>query len=128
MERRARNATSGGSPRSPVSGPPSPFEDADDGAFPFDGADEVIADRFTALFDGRWREVFAGVKKMFDLVEDPGIADSGPADHDPVHAVTVPVLEGFFGRFDITVAEDGNTDAGIILYPGDQGPVGKTLI
>src|SRR5580658_1235976 len=104
------------------------FEDADDRALPFDRAGQVIADRVAALFDRRWRKVYAGVEIMFDLPEDPGIADGGAADHDPVHAITVTILAGFFRRFNIAIAEDGDADAGIFLYPGDQGPVGVAFV
>jgi hypothetical protein len=54
---------------------------------------------------------------MFDLIEDPGIADGSPADHDPVHAIAIAVLAGFFGGFDVAVTEDGDMDARVSVPP-----------
>src|SRR5579871_733971 len=88
------------------------FENADDGAFPFHGAQQVVAD----------------AKEMLDLLKDPWIADGSPADHNAINAVSLPVLKGFLRRFDITVTEDGNMDPGVLFYPGDKGPVGLSFV
>ncbi len=65
---------------------PSHFEDPDDRAFPFYRPQEMIPDSADPLFDSRWSKIFAGLKKMFDLVEDPGIADGRTTDQQPVDA------------------------------------------
>src|SRR5579872_5184622 len=88
----------------------------------------MIADRGAALADRRWGKIFTGIEIIFDLIEDPRITDGGPADHDPVDTIPVAVRAGFLGGFDIAVAKDGDSDARVFLYPGNEGPVGLPLV
>src|SRR5438270_6787284 len=75
------------------------------------------------LFDGWRRKVGACLQIMFYFIEYPGIADGGAADHDAVNSIPVTVDLCFLRGVDISVAEDGDMDAGIFFYFGDKGPV-----
>lgn len=104
------------------------FENADDRPLPFYGTKQVVANGARPLLDG-WRgKMLTGCKEMFDLVEDPGIADGGPADHDAVDAVAIFVCKGFFGRIDVSITEDRNMNAGILFHFCNEGPVGFAFV
>src|ERR1700754_3487557 len=88
----------------------------------------MIPDSPNALFYRGRRKVFAGRKKMFYLIEDPGITNCSTSYHYPIHSVTVPVQTGLFRRVDVPVAKDGNVDAGVFPDFCDQRPVGFSLV
>ena len=71
---------------------------------------------------------FAGVEEMPDFPEDPGMAEGGAADHDPVHPVALESLAGPGGRVDVAVADDGDVHPGIGLDRPDEGPVRLALV
>src|SRR3569833_3039259 len=71
---------------------------------------------------------FAGIEKMFDLAEYPGVPDSRPADHHAIHAKFHTPGRGYLWRVDVTVAKNGDFYARVAFDLADQRPVGNTLV
>ncbi len=60
------------------------------------------------------------------FLEDPGVAQGGPADHHRIHPVFLQALPGPVGAADVAVADDGQL--GPLLDLGDEVPVGAAGI
>src|SRR5882724_7126100 len=104
------------------------LEDTYHRALPSYGTGQMLAYCGDALSDRRRGQVLSRPQIVFDLIEDPGITDGCPADHDPIHAISFPVFLCFFRRIDISVTEDGNPDAWVFFHLGDKAPVGRSFI
>src|ERR1700761_5569117 len=85
------------------------------------------ANRYTLGNCGFFKE-FAGIEKMFDLAEYPGVPDSRPAYHHAVHTKFHPPGRGLLWRVDIAVAKNGDFYARIALDLADQRPIGNAFI
>src|ERR1043166_10021968 len=96
--------------------------------FPLHRTVQMLLYYFRPLPDVGRRQVFAGLYKMLDFVKNPGVTDSGPANHNPVHAIAFLISYRFLRRINITIAKDGNLYAGIVFYFGNRAPVGHTFI
>ena len=57
---------------------------------------------------------------MLDLSENPRRSYARPPNHDAINPVAVAIFDRFFWRIDVTVAEDGDVDTGVILDSCDQ--------
>src|SRR5882672_8413567 len=95
------------------------LEDTYHRALPSYGTGQVLAYCGDALSDRRRGQALSRPQIVFDLIEDPGITDGCPADHDHIHAISFPVFLCFFRRIDISVTEDGNPDAWVFFHLGD---------
>src|ERR1700761_4597515 len=73
-------------------------------------------------------EEFAGIEKMLDLAEYPGIPDGRAADHHAVHAKFHTPGCCFLWRVDITVTKNGDFYARIAFDLADQCPVGNAFV
>jgi len=65
---------------------------------------------------------------MPDLPEYPWSSECSPSDHDSVNAVIVEHHLCPFRSVDITVANNGNLNPGVLLYLADEGPVGLATV
>src|SRR5678815_2064897 len=74
-----------------------------------------------------WKQFSCG-EIMFDLIKYPWIANTGSADHDTIHTITLLVFLSFLWRIDITISKNRNPHAGIILYLAYQRPVSFTFV
>src|SRR6266550_3857418 len=78
-----------------------------------------------AFFHCRLRPMFAGLQKMFDLLEDPWIGNGPAADHHSVAAGCEHGL-GVFGSCHVAVSEHGNFN-GLFDF-GKPSQAGKTVV
>ena len=66
--------------------------------------------------------------QAFHFGEEPGGTEGGASDHDGIDAVAVEALACPFGCSDVTVADDGDVHAGVVLDFADKGPVGFAAV
>src|SRR6218665_2752404 len=107
---------------------PAHFVYANDRPFPFHAFVEVLAGNIHSFFCCWRSKMFTSVYKMFDLVEDPWIADSSAADHNAINTITVFISKRFFRAVYITISEDRDLNARVILHFADQRPIGLAFI
>ena len=65
---------------------------------------------------------------MFDVPEDPGIADGATADHDAIHPVLIAVGFGFFRTIDVAIAKNGDLDVRVLFDFLDVGPISGAFV
>ena len=67
----------------------------------------------------------ARLEVVLHLLEDPGLADGSTPDHHGIDAVGVEGTLHLFARGDVTIADDRDVHAGILLHLADERPVGR---
>ena len=88
----------------------------------------MVAANFNPLFQGWGCHQFSGMQVVFNLPKNPGIANGCATNHDAIYAIPVFIFQRFLWTINISIAKNGNMDAGIIFYFGNQRPVGLTFI
>ena len=66
--------------------------------------------------------------EVLDFVKYPGVSNAGSTNHHPIHSISCPHFECFFGRIHIAVSKYRNADSGIIFHLTDKRPVGCALV
>src|SRR5688572_15706366 len=75
-----------------------------------------------------WRELLAVLHVMFNLVEDPRIANSSASNHNAIDAILVFIFDSLFGGINIPVTEYWNMHPRVFFDLGNQTPVSRSLI
>ena len=75
----------------------------------------------------RW-EFFAGFYIMLHFFEYPGASEAGTSDHDGIYPIEVKTFFGTLRCGYISIADDRNMYARILLYLAYQGPIRFTGI
>ena len=63
------------------------------------------------------------VEIITDFLEYPRSAEGGSANHHGIHAIAIEGKLGFLRSGDVTIADDRDVDARIVLHLSDEAPV-----
>jgi len=107
---------------------PAHFQHAKLFALPANAIFQVLATGGYSFRDSGSGQVLTRCKKVLDLLKYPGVTNTGPANHDTINAISMPVFQCFFRRVDIAIAKYRNMHPGVFFNPGYPTPVCNAFV